>query len=113
MPTLYRYCNNQTSPTELEDLLQAHPAVKESLVFGIKDEKVQELISAVVVLNDGYEGTTKDSILQFVNKQVDADYKKIRGKILFRNSVPRNSMGKLLRREMRKWAEEQATLETD
>ena len=66
---------------------------------------MQELISAVVVLNEGYEGTTKEDIIQFVNKQVDADYKKIRGKVIFRNSVPRNSMGKLLRREMRKWAE--------
>ena len=40
------------SPSEIESLIQEHPAVKESLVFGKKDPKVQELISAVIVLNE-------------------------------------------------------------
>ena len=40
------------SPSEIESVLQEHPAVKESLVFGKKDPKVQELISAVIVLNE-------------------------------------------------------------
>ena len=39
------------APTELEGIIQTHPLVKESLVFGIKEPSVQELISAVVVLN--------------------------------------------------------------
>lgn len=48
-----RYQNNHVSPTEIEAILQTHPDVKESLVFGKKDPRVQELISAVVVLNEG------------------------------------------------------------
>ena len=36
-----RYCNNHVAPTELEDILQTHPAVAESLVFGIKEPSVQ------------------------------------------------------------------------
>ena len=43
--------------------------------------------------------------------RVNVDFKKIRGRVLFRDSVPRNTMGKLLRREMRKWAEQQAESE--
>ena len=39
------------APTELEGIIKTHPLVKESLVFGIKEPSVQELISAVVVLN--------------------------------------------------------------
>ena len=50
---LFRYNNNHVSPTEIEAILQTHPCVKESLVFGKKDPKVQELISAVIVAHDG------------------------------------------------------------
>ena len=34
-----RYQNNHVSPTEIEAILQTHPDVKESLVFGKKEEK--------------------------------------------------------------------------
>ena len=106
-----RYCNNHVAPTELEEILQSHPAVQESLVFGVKEPSVQELISAVVVLKEGHHTVTEDDIKTFVNSRVDTDFKKIRGRVMFRESVPRNTLGKLLRREMRKWAEEEAMKE--
>lgn len=46
---------------------------------------------------------TEDDLLAFVNEQV-TDYKRIRGGIIFSRSIPRNSVGKLVRKEMRKWA---------
>jgi acyl-coenzyme A synthetase/AMP-(fatty) acid ligase len=49
-----------------------------------------------------------DELREFVNGQV-IDYKKIRGDIFFRDEIPHNSVGKLLRRQMRIWAESQAT----
>ena len=99
------------APTQLEDILQTHPAVVESLVFGIKEPSVQELISAVIVLRDNAHNVSERDIIQFVNSRVDADYKKIRGRVLFRKVLPRNTSGKLLRREMRRWAEEEAAKE--
>ena len=51
-PTL-RYKGNHVSPTEIENILQEHPAVNDCLVFGKKDDTVQELISAVVTLKTG------------------------------------------------------------
>ena len=45
-----RYKGNHVSPTEIENILQEHPAVNDCLVFGKKDDTVQELISAVVTL---------------------------------------------------------------
>ena len=99
------------APTEIEDILQTHPAIAESLVFGIKEPKVQELISAVVVLKDNFVDAIKEEdIIEFVNSRVDANFKQIRGPILFRKSVPRNTFGKLLRRELRKWAEEEGKM---
>ena len=106
-----RYCNNHVAPTELEEILQSHPAVKECLVFGIKEPSVQELISAVVVFKEGHLPVTEDDIKTFVNSRVNADFKKIRGRVLIRQSVPRNTLGKLLRRDMRKWAEDEAIKE--
>ena len=99
------------APTELEDILQTHPAVAESLVFGIKEPSVQELISAVIVLRDDAHNVSEKDIANYVNSRVDADYKKIRGRVLFRKVLPRNTSGKLLRREMRRWAEEEAEKE--
>ena len=99
------------APTELEDILQTHPGVAESLVFGIKEPSVQELISAVVVLRDDAGSVSEEDIKEFVNGKVNTDFKKIRGRVLFRKSVPRNTSGKLLRREMRLWAEEEAARE--
>lgn len=46
---LIKYNNNHVAPTEIEDILQRHEGVQECLVFGKKDPKVQELISAVVI----------------------------------------------------------------
>ena len=99
------------APTQLEDILQTHPAVTESLVFGIKEPSVQELISAVIVLRDDAHNISEKDIVHYVNSRVDADYKKIRGRVLFRKVLPRNTSGKLLRREMRRWAEEEAEKE--
>ena len=55
---------------------------------------------------------SENDLKDYVNCKV-IDYKKIRGEIIFRNEIPHNSVGKLLRREMRLWAEKIATLDQD
>ena len=96
------------APTELESILQTHPLVRESLVFGIKDPSVQELISAVVVLNSSNADISEQDLKSFVDARVNADFKRLRGRVIFRDSLPRNTVGKLLRRDMRAWAQGQA-----
>ena len=44
-----RYKNYHISPTEIENIVQEHPNVAESQVFGKKDPYVQELVSIAVV----------------------------------------------------------------
>ena len=41
-----------------------------------------------------------------------SDFKKLRGGVIFRNELPRNSVGKLVRREMREWARKQMEAES-
>lgn len=103
---LIKYRNNHVSPTEIEAILQTHPQVEQSLVFGKKSPLVQELISAVVVLKKGSK-VTQEELKDYVNSRVTIDYKQIRGEILFKEDIPHNSVGKLLRRQMRAWAEAQ------
>lgn len=105
---LIKYNNNHVAPTEIEDYLQRHEDVQECLVFGKKDPRVQELISAVVVLKPGSKAVSENDLKEFVNTQIDVDFKKIRGDIIFRDELPRNNVGKLVRKEMRKWAEKMA-----
>ena len=49
------------------------------------------------------EGHGKE-LIEFVNSKVN-DFKKIRGGIIFRDEIPRNTVGKLMRKRMRDWAE--------
>jgi acyl-CoA synthetase (AMP-forming)/AMP-acid ligase II len=37
----FRYMGFPVAPTELEGVLQTHPAVQECLVFGKRDDRVQ------------------------------------------------------------------------
>ena len=48
----------------------------------------------------------EEELVEFVNNQV-SNFKRIRGGIIFKNEIPRNTVGKLLRREMREWARKQ------
>ena len=48
---------------------------------------------------------TEKELREFVNGKTKVDYKKIRGKIHFMEELPRNNVGKLVRRRMREWAE--------
>merc|ERR1712154_685523 len=70
MKGLMKYKNNHVSPAELEDVLQSHPAVLESLVFGLPDPHVQELFSAAVVLKPGHTHVKEEDLKDFVNERV-------------------------------------------
>ena len=49
---------------------------------------------------------TEEAIRDFVNNQV-IEFKKIRGPVIFRETLPRTGLGKLKRRVMKAWATEQ------
>ncbi len=102
---LIKYHNIHVSPTELEEILQEHPAVNEVLVFGRPDLHAMELTTAVVVRNNGFEGVQETELVDFLAARV-GEQKRLHGGVMFADSIPRNSVGKLLRREMRRWAQE-------
>lgn len=82
-------------PLEIERLLLSFSKVKEVAVIGIKDEFLGESVKAIVVLK---EKSTAREILDFCRGKL-ADYK-IPRQIEFRDTLPKNSMGKILREEL-------------
>ena len=89
-------------PAEIENVLAAHPKVLEAGVCGMEDEKWGSVPIAFVVVS----GTvTEEELIEFCTEQL-ARYKMPK-KIHFVEKLPRNGSNKLLRRELKKWADSQ------
>jgi long-chain acyl-CoA synthetase len=89
----------RVSASEIEAVLQEHPAVIGSCVVGIPDEKVGERIKAYVVLKKDIKGITGYDLIKWCRKQL-VSYK-VPQYIEFRDMLPKSKVGKLLRREIR------------
>jgi acyl-CoA synthetase (AMP-forming)/AMP-acid ligase II len=87
------------SPEEVEDVLHAHPDIEEAAVIGIPDPEWGQEPCAIVVLKQG-KTTSSDEIMSFCRMRL-AGFKRPK-KIIFTQSLPRNSMGKVLKKELRK-----------
>jgi long-chain acyl-CoA synthetase len=96
------------SASEIEAVLQEHPAVIESCVVGIPDQKVGERIKAFVVLKKDVKGITGYELAKWCRGRMVAY--KIPQYIEFRDMLPKSKVGKLLRREIR--SEEKKRRET-
>ncbi|WP_327248256.1 acyl-CoA synthetase [Streptomyces sp. NBC_01320] len=81
---------------QVEDALYTHPAVAETAVVGLPDERWIEAVTAVVVLR---EDATEQQLLDHVRERL-AHFKAPK-KILFVDELPRNASGKILKRELR------------
>jgi len=98
----------RVSASEIESVLQEHPAVIGSCVVGVPDEKVGERIKAYVVLKEDIKGVTGYELIKWCRESLVAY--KVPQYIEFRDMLPKSKVGKLLRREIRD--EEQRRKET-
>jgi acyl-CoA synthetase (AMP-forming)/AMP-acid ligase II len=85
-------------PREIEEVLHAHPAILECAVVGAPDPKWGEAVTAVVVLRNGFRLTEVEAIEHC--KQNLASFKKPKA-VHFRDALPRSSLGKILKSEIR------------
>jgi long-chain acyl-CoA synthetase len=95
-------------PAEIERVLAAHPKILEVAVVGVQDEKWGESPRACVVLRPG-EAITEQEVISFcVGKLAKFKYPK---SLFTLDALPRNSMGKVLRRDLREkfWNEGKGT----
>ncbi|XP_069941701.1 probable 4-coumarate--CoA ligase 3 [Cherax quadricarinatus] len=92
----------QVSPSELEDVILGHPNVADVGIVGVEDERAGEVPRAYVVRHGQ---VTEQQLHDFMESRV-APYKQLAGGIKFVEGLPKNSTGKLLRKELKKKAEQ-------
>ncbi len=85
---------------EVEEVLFTHPAVSEVAVVGLPDDKWIEAVTAFVTLRQGHE--VDEAALVAHAREHLAGYK-LPKKVVFVDHLPRNTAGKLLKRELRKY----------
>ncbi|MFA6310782.1 MAG: fatty acid--CoA ligase family protein, partial [Sterolibacterium sp.] len=86
-------------PRDVEEVISAHPAVLEAVVFGIPDPKWGETPIAAVTVKRG-ESIDPETLKTWINERVGARYQRV-AKVLIVDSFPRNAAGKILKRELR------------
>jgi long-chain acyl-CoA synthetase len=86
-------------PKEVEDILLSHPAVHDAAVVGMADETGDEIVRAFVTLKEG-KRADKQELLKLCRGKL-ATYKCPKD-LEIRQELPKNTLGKILKRELRK-----------
>ena len=84
-------------PEEVENILLQHEAVQEVAVIGVPDDQWSERVVACVVAN----GIDSDELDSWCRGSALANYKRPR-EYSFLDTLPRNAVNKILRRELKK-----------
>jgi len=101
---LIKYKGLQVAPAELEALLLTHPKILDAAVIGV-DVPGTEVPRAYVVKGGAI---TEQEIKDFVKSHV-ADYKQLRGGVIFIDVIPKSPSGKILRKDLRELARKEPT----
>ncbi len=95
------------SPEEVENALYSYPKIEEAAVIGVPDPEWGQEVMAVVVLKKG-EKASADEIKECCRQKLSS-FKKP-SYVVFVDELPRNPMGKVLKRLLReKYAQPKAT----
>ncbi|HEY8692243.1 MAG TPA: AMP-binding protein [Chloroflexota bacterium] len=84
------------APDEIEAVLESHPDVEEAAAIGLPDEEWGERVAAIVVRAGG---VSAEDLVEFCRQRL-ASFKKP-DTIFFVDELPRNALGKVLRKDLR------------
>lgn len=99
---MFKCMDQQVAPSEIEDLLMQHDAVKEAAVVGVPHAEFGEAPRAFVVLRQGF--TANEATVAELQNHVSAKmsrHKQLHGGVEFVTSIPKSDTGKNLRRDLR------------
>ena len=85
------------SPEEVEQTLVEHPGVAEAAVIGVADLEWGEEVRAVVVRDN--DAVSEAELMEFCRQRL-AGFKRPRS-VVFIDALPRNVMGKVMKRDLR------------
>jgi acyl-CoA synthetase (AMP-forming)/AMP-acid ligase II len=86
------------SPGEIEDVLVGHPAVADAAVVAVPDEQWGEGVGAAIVLKPGAHASAAE-LQELVKSRLRSS--RVPQVIVFRDALPYNETGKVLRRVIR------------
>ena len=96
---LIKYKGMSVFPKEVEELISGHEAVSEAAVAGLPDDTFGEIIKVWVVLKADFKDTLTEAGLKAWCEENMAHYK-VPKLVEFRDEIPKNLIGKVLRREL-------------
>jgi acyl-CoA synthetase (AMP-forming)/AMP-acid ligase II len=85
------------SPGEIEDVLRSHPGVADVAIFGVPDDEWGEKVAAVLV--PASDALDVEQLAAFVKARLRST--KTPEVWSFRQALPYNDLGKLLRRQLK------------
>jgi fatty-acyl-CoA synthase len=91
-------------PREIEEIVYQLEGIAEACVVGVPDEQWGEVPAAVIVTDD--EDWDADAVIPYCRDHL-ASFKCPKHVLVRRERLPRNPSGKVLKREVAPWAQEQ------
>ncbi|BES89168.1 AMP-Hypothetical protein enzyme [Nesidiocoris tenuis] len=95
---IIKYRGYQMAPVDIEKIAIQHPDVLEACVVG-KPHPVDGEHPAAFIVKKGNSDLTEGDLVNFINDRV-SDEKKLRGGVIFKNELPKSSVGKVLRHNL-------------
>ncbi|MGH7820877.1 MAG: class I adenylate-forming enzyme family protein [Candidatus Binatia bacterium] len=86
------------APVEVESVLQSHPDVEDVAVFGVPSEEWGQIVAAAVVVRAG-RSLGAEALVDYCKQRL-ASFKKPE-KIAFLPELPRNPLGKVLKKDLK------------
>ena len=86
------------SPEEIENVLYSHPKIEEAAVIGIPHPQWGQEPRAIVVIKKG-QSASAEEIIEYCRSRL-AGFKRPRS-VIFVDFLPRNQLGKVLKKELR------------